>query len=455
MAEPQRSKPNLGAFDIGCVVVGGIIGVGIFFTPQVVAARVGSATQVIAAWSVGAVIALLGALVFADLARRVPGHGGTFLYIARSFGRLPAFLFGWANWLAIQAGALGVIGLVLADNLDVLLFGTGHLRDGTKVAVAVGAVGTFTAVNALGLRAGRGVQNVLTVTKTLAVFGLVVLALVAEGRPDLHAPPEHADPPSWPRALAAALLPVLFAFGGWQQGSFLAGAARRPRRDVPLGIVAGVVVVVLAYLTVNLSFLDLLGFEGARHSRTIGVDAARVGLAPFGLGEVAARVLAGLIVVSALGILNTICLAPPFVLHAMAREGLFFRAVGVLRDNGSPIIAVLVQGAAGVAALLAAYFASGSESLRTLDFLLDGVVFVDWLFFALCGLALLRLRARAPTGSETWSGALVPAAFTLAAAAVACATVATRAAASAAGLAVCAAGALVYALVMRRPGPIA
>jgi APA family basic amino acid/polyamine antiporter len=452
--------PKLTAFDIGCVVVGGIIGVGIFFTPQKVALAVDGPGEVVLAWGIGGLIAILGALVFAELSARVPGHGGTFTYIREAFGRLPAFLYGWANWLVIQAGALAVIGLVMVDYADALLFGAPSTSPGTKVAIAAAAIGLFTALNALGLRVGRRVQNALTVLKTLAVFALVALALLALGR-ELPAAATAAEPRS-PRGLlaglAAAMLPVLFSFGGWQQGSFVAGAARR-RHDVALGILGGVLVVVVAYLAVNLAFLSLLGFEGARAADAIGAAAARAALEPFGLGDVGARFLAGLVVLSSLGIMNTICLAPPFVLHAMARQGLFFAAAGRLHPTRHvPVLGVLVQGIWAILLCVGSHLAvlalqSEGSAQDALGFLLDGVVFVDWLFFGLCGVALLRLRAaghgEADGGFRTPCCGPVSWAFTALALGVMAGAIWTSPLASGAGLSMCALG-LPFFLRLRR-----
>jgi basic amino acid/polyamine antiporter, APA family len=438
-------RPGLSAFDIGCVVIGGIVGVGIFFTPAKVAAAVDDSTQVVAAWALGGLIAVLGALVFARLAREMPENGGTFVWIARTLGPLPAFLYGWANWLVIQAGALGVIGIIFADNLDVAVWGVDRSSEGGKVAMSVAAIAVFTVINALGVRTGSRVQNVLTVTKLVAIFGLVALALFVGGGGAATAAvqPRERQPVGWFAAMAAAMLPVLFACGGWQQGAFVAGAARRPARDVPLGILGGVAVVIVAYLTVNLAFLELLGFEGAAQSRTIGADAARVGLAPLGYGDAAARLLAGMIAISALGIINTICLAPPFVLHAMSKEGLFPRAIGALHPRtGTPVLAVLVQGGQGILLLVVLFLWEGANTRKVLDFLLDGVVFVDWIFYALTGVVALRLgRSRANA---------IAAAFALAATVVCIGAIAANPKASLAGLGVLALGGIVWVVFRRR-----
>ncbi|MCR9243862.1 MAG: APC family permease [bacterium] len=407
----MSERRELSAFDIGCVVVGGIIGVGIFFTPQKVAAAVDSSGQVMLAWALGGVLAVLGAIVFAELSLAVPGHGGMFRYLRAAFGDRVAFLYGWGNWLVIQSGAAGIVALLLVNYLEQALGWAGSWPEPGKVALAALTIALFVGLNVLGLRTGKRVQNALTVFKVAALSWLVGLAIfaapaepaaaaAAAGSVDLHGPGSHgAQPPaagdrSLVAMLAAAILPVLFAMGGWQQGSFVAGAARRPA-SVALGVLGGVAVVVVAYMMVNVAYLELLGFEGARTSSAIGAAAAEAAM-----GEVGGRILAAMVVVSAAGVLNTICLAPPYVLYAMAREGCFPARFGHLHPRfGTPVLGVLGQGAWAIVLLWLAYggivcWGDGS-TIATLGFVCTGVVHVDWLFFGLCGVALLRLRRRA------------------------------------------------------------
>lgn len=450
-APPARTPTTLGLFDITCVVVGGIIGVGIFFTPGRVAAAVSGPGQMIVAWCLGGLVAILGALVFAQLSRLRQGHGGIFVYLHDAFGPLPAFLYGWSNWLVVQAGAIAVVSLVVVDNLDSVL-GT-HTTPGIRMVLAAASILVLTLVNVLGLHLGRGVQNTLTVIKTLAVFALVVLPLVlAAPEPSRSAVMPTQEPKGWLGAMAASILLVLFAYGGWQHGSFLAGAARRPARDVPMGIVFGVLIVVVAYLTVNLAFLDMLGFEAARQSDTIAVDAVeRMLQVEDGLGS---RILAAMIVVSALGVMNTQLLAPPYVLHAMARRGLFFQLAGSLHARfQTPVLAVLVQGLWAVVLLLASYFYYvvhlGQKHLDQLDTLVTGVVFMDWLFFAVCGMALFKLRRMENHHAQEFGGVAVAALFTLMAVGITAGGLWKYGEASGVGLAIAAVGVPAYVLMRR------
>ena len=428
MNDPTQSAPppQLRAFDIGCVVVGGIIGVGIFFTPGRVAAAMDSPGGVMLAWAIGGVLAALGALVFAELATLVPGHGGIFRYIHAAFGPWLAFLYGWSNWLVIQAGALGVVALVLVDHLELVL-GVRVSAQG-EVWLAAAAMLVFTATNALGLRVGKRVQNVLTVLKVAAIAFLVSLVGIAPERALEAAPMARGD--SLLAMLAAAILPVLFAIGGWQQGSFLAGACARPRRDMPLGILGGVAVVIVTYLAVNVAYLSLLGFAAASVSSKIGADAATAAL-----GSNGGTVFAAMVVVSAAGMMNTICMAPPYVLYAMAQQGLFPRRFGVLDKNGTPLLGVLTQGLWAIVLLLLVHFVfAHGATIDTLGFVCDGVVFVDWVFFALCGAALLRLRGSRSDALRIPGGLWIAAAFVLCASAVAVGSIWQQPGASVAGL---------------------
>ena len=446
----KLDKTTLNSFDIACVVIGGIIGIGIFFTPSEVAAVVESTDQVIAAWSIGGAMIILGALVYARLSQLAPGPGGVFEYLRSAFGRMPAFLYGWCNLLIIQSGALAVVGLVMVDNLQRAL-AVEPFSDLQRTAIASFAIAALTAINALGLKLGKSVQIVLTVIKVSAVFAVVLIAVFAEGRTPSATPVAPKDVPFF-EAMGLAILPVLFACGGWQHGSFVSTVARRPLRDVPIGIVAGVLVVVVAYLTINLAYLDLLGLEGAAQSKTIAVDA--VGAAMSGdQGDVVARLFGALIVISALGVMNTICLAPPYVLQAMATQNLFFPVVATVHARyGTPLFAIVVQGTWSILLLWGtqaiAWTVDGLDPLR---FLLNGVVFVDWMFYGTCGVALLALiQRRGFARGDGWYY-VVALLFALSAFAVTVGAVLTRAKPSIAGLTVLLLGVVAFAR-FRRPG---
>ena len=453
--ENARGRTRLGAFDIACVVIGGIIGIGIFFTPAQVARSVDAPWQVTAAWSLGGAIAILGALVFARLSRLATGPGGVFEYIRQSFGSRLAFLYGWCNLMIIQSGALAFVALLLVSNLEKAIAYT--FTPFWQHAIATSVLLGLTMINIAGLQLGKGVQNTLTAIKTTAVFAIVVVAILVD--PALPAVAETAparESVGFLVAMSAAMLPVLFSFGGWQHGSFVAMVARNPHRDVPLGIVGGVLVVVLAYICVNLAYLDLLGFDQASESSTIAVDAMQVAFVSGDAGSSKIpQLFAALIVLSAAGLMNTICMAPPYVLQTMAKRGLFFAAVGRLHPRfGTPALGMLVQGL-WAAALMWGVYLSFENSIDSLDFLLNGVVFVDWMGFGVCGiglLVLLRRQARAQGQALELGSCILGALFALSALAVTVGALVTKTMPSLVGLGVLLVGIPAYWAFTRRAG---
>jgi APA family basic amino acid/polyamine antiporter len=363
-------------------VVGGIIGGGIFRTPAAVAERVGSARLILAVWVAGGVVALIGALCFGELGHRRPRAGGGYVYLREAWGPLPAFLYGWALLLVIASGAIAAIAVTFADYAVAL---TG-LPSRLTLPLAIAAIFLVSAVNYLGVRPGAVVQNVFTVLKLLALGLLVVVGLAAATSPDL--PP----PAAAPRAVGAALVPVLFTYGGWQQTNFIAGEMVNPERDLPRALLLGVGIVVAVYLLANLAYLAVLGPAGLAASTAPAADAMREVLGPLGGTLIAAG-----IAISTFGFLHLVVLVTPRVFQAMAADGLFFPRLARLHPvHRTPAAAIALQ--AGWASALVL---SGSFSQ-----LVDYVAFADWVFFGLtvAGLFVYRARDRGE-GRATPSGA--------------------------------------------------
>jgi APA family basic amino acid/polyamine antiporter len=374
----------LGPVDATCVVVGAIIGVGIFFTPSRVADLAGSGGLAMAAWAAGGAIALLGALTFAELGGLYPRTGGQYEVLRDAYGALPAFLFVFCNATAIQAGATAIIAIVCAQNLGIA---AGVSLEPVPLAVVASMliVGLIIA-NGVGVRWGAGIQNLTVLAKVATLVAVTVIAMLF-GSASVTGP-GPAEASGAVRlgifgALFAALVPTLFSFGGWQHALWMAGEVRRPRRDVPLAIILGVVVVVTVYLSVNWAYLKLLGYDGVAASETIAADSVAV-VWP-GAGE---RVVAAAVAVSAFGVLNAQLLSGPRLLYGMALDGRFFRPfAGVHATFRTPVPAILLIGGLALVLLVAA-------GPRAIDRLLTGVVFVDGVFFALTGMALVVLRRR-------------------------------------------------------------
>jgi APA family basic amino acid/polyamine antiporter len=353
-------------------VIGGIIGGGIFRTPAAVAERVGSPGLILAVWVVGGVVALIGALCFGELGQRRPRAGGGYVYLREAWGALPAFLYGWALLLVIASGAIAAIAVTFADYTLAL---TG-LPPRFTLPLAIGAILFVSGVNYLGVRPGAMVQNVFTLLKLLALAALVVVGLAAGPLPP------SSEPTGSPRAFGAALVPVLFTYGGWQQTNFIAEEMVNPERDLPRALLLGVALVVAVYLLANVAYLHVLGASGLAASTAPAADAMAAVLGPAGGTLIAAGIAA-----STFGFLNLVILVTPRVFQAMAADGVFFPQLARLHPvHRTPAAAIGLQ-----AAWASALALSGSFSQ-----LVDYVAFADWLFFGLtvAGLFVYRRRDR-------------------------------------------------------------
>jgi APA family basic amino acid/polyamine antiporter len=425
----NATKGRLGLFDATMIVMGGIVGAGIFRNPSVVAQRVSSPAGILLAWVLGGLIALAGAFVYAELAARRPAVGGQYAYIREAFHPLLAFLYGWTLLLVVQSGGMAAVAMTFAS-YTLELFPS-RLPVGAVAALALAAL---TAVNCLGVRSGSNVQSGLMVTKSVAILGLIACGLLAAGAPASSA---AASLPS-PAALGSALVPVLFAYGGWQTASFVSGELRRPERDLPRGLLLGVSGVVVLYLGVSYACVRVLGPEALAATSAPASDVMRRAV-----GERGAVFIAAGIAVSTLGFLSQSILTAPRVYFAMARDGVFFRSVGRLDPRTEvPALAIVLQGV--VATLIAL---SGRY-----EQILNYVVSVDFIFFGVtaCGLFVFRRRDPAapgyPTPGHPWTTVFFVAACWL----VVLATVAENPAHAGIGLGMLMTGVPAYFLWRRR-----
>lgn len=378
---PEPSSPaspglarRLGPIDATLVVMGGIIGSGIFMNPAVVARQVHTPWLILGAWAVGGAVALLGAFVWAELAARRPLVGGQYAYFREAYHPVLAFVYGWGLLLVTQSGGMAAVAVTFAryaGELGVAI---------PEAALAALALALLTIVNCFGVRAGAASQNLFMVLKMLAIAGLVVAgAWLAPAHPG-GGGPVLDRPPSLDllTAFGAALVPVLFAYGGWQTASFLAGEVRDPRRNLPRGLLLGVGGVIVLYLGVSAVCLRVLGPDGLAATSTPASDVMRAALGPAG-----ARLIAAGIAISTLGFLSQSMLTAPRVYYAMAADGAFFSGVAKVHPRTRvPVVAIALQ---GLVAMVVAW--SG-----TYEQILSYVVAVDWVFFGLAAGSLFALR---------------------------------------------------------------
>lgn len=370
---------RIGPFSGTMMVVGGIIGSGIFLNPSIVAQRVGTGALTMVVWGMGAIVAILGAFIFAELGALRPSAGGGYAYLRDAFGPLTAFLYGWALLVAIASGATAAVAVTFAS-YAVPLLGIGA---GARIPLAAGVIVLLAVVNIFGVRPGAVTQNVFTMLKLAAIAALVVGGLAFSGAHPLAAPAvvaTHPAPAALAIALGTALVPVLFAYGGWQQTNFVAEEMVDVERNLPRALVWGVLIVAAVYLAVNLTYLRTLGVEGLANSAAPAADAMELRF-----GRVGRTLIAVGIAVSTFGFLNLVILVTPRVYQAMARDGLFFRRLAVLHPRfRTPVAAIALQAVWAIALLLSGTYGE----------LLDYVTFADWIFFAATAATLVVYRRR-------------------------------------------------------------
>jgi APA family basic amino acid/polyamine antiporter len=387
MLRAIRSTPSkLGLFDATMIVMGGIIGSGIFINPYVVARQLHTPLLILLAWAIGGLIALAGAFIYAELATRMPEVGGQYAYLREAYHPSVAFLYGWVLLLVIQTGGMAAVAVTFAAYFRELT-----QVDVTPPIIAIVVLAGLAIINCLGLRTGSNVQSALMVLKILAIIALIGGGawFILHSKAPLPAPPASAAPMSpWAlfRAMGVAMVPVLFAYGGWQTSNFVAEEIRDPRRNLPRALVLGVVGVIVLYLGVNYVCVMVLGPAGLAATPT---PASAVMQRAF--GRHGSQWIALGIAISALGFLSQSILTAPRVYYAMARDGLFFRWVGWLDPRRRvPSVAILLQAAMAIVIALSGRY----------DQILSYVVSMDFLFFGLTATCIFIFRKREKEGAR-------------------------------------------------------
>ena len=359
------------------LVIGGIVGVGIFANPAIVAHRLHDPGLVLAAWVAGGVIAMLGAFVYAELAARIPATGGEYVYLRDTYGPLAGFLFGWTTLFVVQAGGMAAVSIVFAKNLNVLAGGVF-----SEPAIVVSVMAGLAAINCIGVKSGNGLQSLLGLLRVAAIAALVIagLMLTPHVPPHVVAAKGSGAPFSVWKAFGGAMIPVVFSYGGWQTANFVAGEIKDPAHNLARALLVGVSAVIVLYLLVNIACLRALGVDALGETLTPTSDVLALSVGP-----VAGKLAAAVIALSALAFLSQSMLTAPRVCFAMATDGLFFKRVAaVARNSRTPAVAILLQ--AGWTAVLAL---SGKY-----DQILSYVVSMNFLFFAISASCLFTLRRR-------------------------------------------------------------
>ena len=449
-AGPDRFVRGLGLLDSTMIVAGSMIGSGIFIVSADIARQLGSSGWLLAVWCLTAVLTVIAALSFGELAAMMPRAGGQYVYLREAYGPLWGFLYGWTLFLVIQTGTIAAVGVAFARFLGVLvpaiseqhkLFVFGRFSLSPTQLVAMGVLILLTGANCTGLRAGKYVQNVFTIAKIAALAGLVLLglgwgansgAMTANFKNVWSAATTQAAGPGastivtplhgltlW-LALGAAMVGSLFSADAWNNVTFTAGEVRNPKRNLPLSLFLGVSLVCLLYLLANLGYLVTLPLAGAPAGGAAverGIQFAlndRVGTAAAEVvfGRSAAAIMAVLIMISTFGCINGLVLAGARVYYAMARDGLFFRKIGDLNDRAVPANGLILQCVWGCLLTLSGTYSD----------LLDYVIFAVLVFYVLTIGGLFRLRRTRPDAERPYRAVgypVLPAIYMMVASAIA------------------------------------
>ena len=367
-------KPLLSVADGTFLMVGMVIGVGIFKAPSIVAGNTGTAVQFILVWLFGGLISLCGALVYAELAARHPGTGGEYTFLRRGFGEGAAFVFAWSRMTVIQTGAIAAVAFVFGDYASQVV----NLGERSSAIYAGLSVVALTALNFAGTLQSKTLQKVLETILIASLLGLAVAGIFSGGQP---APTKGAGG----GALDLALLFVLFTYGGWNEAAYLGGEVRDPTRNMMRILVTGVVAVTALYVLVNIGYVAALGLQGVRDSKAVAADLMRAVA-----GDKGAVALALIVCVSALTTINAAIFTGARTNYALGQSFPLFSALGNWREAGStPANALLLQ---GVLALV--LVGAGSLTPDGFESMVAYTAPVFWTFFLLTGLTLVVLRRR-------------------------------------------------------------
>lgn len=371
-------SPTLTLSDAIAIIVGIVIGAGIFETPALVAANSGNGFIVLLTWVIGGAVSFVGALCYAELATTYPHVGGNYEYLKRAFGQNVAFLFAWARMTVIQTGSIALLAFIFGDYASQLF----SLGSGSSSIYAVGAIALLTSLNIIGIRQGKRIQNGLTVITILGLVTITILGLLL-GRPS----PQLAAPIVASSNWGSAMLFVLLSYGGWNEAAYISAEIQRPQRNIVRSLLWSIGIITALYVLINAAFLRGLGVSGMAQSQAIAADLMRQIL-----GEPGAVLISALIAMTALGSLNASIFTGARTNYAFGQDVALFNFLGRWRSQaGTPMTGFLVQGAI---ALLLVFM--GTFTRNGFEAMVDYTAPVFWFFFLLSGISLVLLRMQDP-----------------------------------------------------------
>ena len=367
----------LGLSDLILLIVGTVIGSGIFLVPSAVLRSVGNSVSLaLAVWILGGFLSLLGALTYGELSAMKPEAGGLYIYIRDCFGGLAGFLFGWILFFVVSTGSVATLAVAFSNYLGGLV----ELKSWVAKIVSLLMIGVITVVNVRGTRQSANLQNLTTGIKVAAILAMAAgLLLFSHAHPPNAAVVPNPVTGSLWSGLGMAMVSVLWAYEGWQYATFTAGETIHPQRNFPLAFLVGIGILIGVYLLANLGYVAALGATGVANSNRVAASALAT------LSPSLAKLVTVAILISIFSAANSITLTAPRVFYAMARDGVFFGQLAQVHPHfGTPAFAILA----------AAVWASLLALTGTFEQLLTYVVFVGWAFYALAAATIFIYRKR-------------------------------------------------------------
>ncbi|MBC8085913.1 MAG: amino acid permease [Phycisphaerae bacterium] len=431
----ETLKRTLSYRDLILLVIGNVIGSGIFLSPSSVLRQSGESFPIaVTVWLVGGVLSLMGALSYAELGGMDPGAGGLYAYIRDAFGKFPAFLYGWTLFFVIGAGTIATLAVAAADYMTQFA----PMSSTQKSVVAVTLIVIMAVINVRGTAGSASVQNLGTFIKVAAIIAMSALFFVLGKGADAAPVAQAATAPSL-SGIGLSIISVLWAYEGWQYVTFVAGEAKDPQRTIPRSLIVGTIVLIVIYIVANFAYVAALGTARMAASERVAGDAMAAVLGP-----TAGKVVALAIIVSMYSAAHATVITVPRVYFAMARDGVFFQKLSEIHPRyGTPAIAVVAS----------CVWAAVLAMTGTFEQLLTYVVFIGWIFYALGAAAVIALRIKRPNAPRPFrvpGYPITPALFVLAAAAIVGNTVLSQPGQAAIGIGVVLLGVPAYLIWQRR-----
>lgn len=394
--EIQQKPPSLervlSLLDATMINVGGVIGSGIFMVPATVAFFTGSTSLFFLVWILGGIVSLFGALSVAELGAAMPRAGGQYVYLNEAYGPLWGYLYGWSAVAVINTASIAAVGVAFSEYLGFFF----PISDASIKGIAVGIIVLLTIINIVDVKSGAWFQNLFTLSKLGAIFGIILLGLVMEGGTNQNLSPIFSDKPfiGLIGPLGLAMVSVLWTFDGWIFITYVAGEVKNPGRNIPLSLIFCMLIVVSVYLLLNYVLLFTLGFTGMNGSELVVSDAASVFL-----GNKGAAVVTIIILISLIGANNGFVLSSARINYAMARDKLFFNQAAQIHSRfKSPANALIIQ----------CVWACLLTFTGTFNQLITYIIFTSWIFYGMSAGAVIILRKKKPDMDRPYKTPVYP-----------------------------------------------